>query len=468
MSRHHSESPLEKTLGYFLQGIPVIFVEIETALRSNPDLDAYQTFYQACEDRHIKDPSLTPELCRGYEHFVTALHEIRHFHDALLCRPLFEQFLLRNQVSWCVAQIVSMIPPGVERIPIDWSNCRLLTLGDAVQLRDIALAFDEQYFSRFDTLYDPCTFNGRAITLDYLIETNAIVTELLHLYAVHGVRSSTDYYTNVVVRLSDPQYTFLIESFLELYGDLIGAIIALYATIPFCLYSSRNPTQTFCELMDRYKHNPRSIFAVCNPVTLKQCFNLEASLKNNVQNTMFFDLDGKPVQVRMEDVPDRELAEGLINFHGTMYDCRRRLIDKYIGEFEYNAGLYFERLNELPIPPMLFFPEVSVRGDVKGVHEQEFVQRKQSMYPIAAYPGPDPKNPIVFAGLTTFLGLESAIPFAIADLQLIYAYFYHAAFQGKTSFYTPMVDHMYEKLMREVSSDRQWLARGPQTFSTES
>jgi hypothetical protein len=455
MSRHHSDSPLEKTLGYFLQGIPVIFIEIETALRSNPNLHAYQSFYRACEDQDIKDPSLTPELCQGYEHFVTALHEIRHFHDALLCRPLFEHFLLRNQISWCVAQIVSRIPLGVERIPIDWNDARLLNLRDVVHLRDIVLAFDEQYFSRFNALYDPRTFRGRDITLNYLIETNAIVTELVHLYSVHGVRSTHDYYTNVVVRLSDPQYTFLIECFLELYGDLIVAITALYAIIPFCLYSSRNPTQTFCELMELHKHSPRSIFAVCNPLTLKRCFDLEASLRDEVQNTMFFDLDGRPIQVRMEDLPDRELAEGLINFHSTMYDCRRRLIDKYIGEFEYNAGLYFERLNELPIPPMLFFPEVSASGGVKGVHEQEFIQRKQPIYQIAAHLGSDPTNPIVFAGLTTFLGSEPAIPLAIADLQLAYAYFYNAAFQGKTSFYTPMVDHMYEKLMREISRESQ-------------
>lgn len=452
MSRHPSKSLLEKTLGYFQQGIPVIFVEIETALRSNPHVDAYLSFYRTCEDQNIKDPSLTPELCRGYEHFVTALHEIRHFHDALLCRPLFERFLLRNCISWCVAQLVPRIPPGVERIPIDWNDASLATRRDLVHLRDIVLAFDKQYFSRFNTLYDPCSFRGRHITLNHLLEANAIVTELVHLYAVHGVRSTNDYYENVVVRLP-ALYTFLIECFLELYGDLIGAMIALYATIPFCLYSSRNPTQTFCELVDRHENDPHSVFAVCNPSTLKHCFDLEASLKNDVQNTIFFDLDGRAIQLRMEDLPNRELAEGMINFHNTMYGCRRRLIDKYIGEFEYNAGLYFERLNELPIPPMLFFPEVSASGAVKGVHEQEFIQRRQSIYQIAAHPGSDPTNPIVFAGLTAFLGSEPAIPFAIADLQLVNAYFYHAGFQGEASFYTPMVDHMYEKLMREVSLD---------------
>ena len=150
MSRHHSDSPLERTLGYFLQGIPVIFIEIETALRSNPHLDAYLNFFQVCEDQQIKDPPLTPQLCRGYEHFVTGLHEIRHFHDALLCRPIFEQFLLRNHISWCVAQLVSRIPPGVERIPIDWKHASLSALRDAGHLRDMVLAFDEQYFSRVE------------------------------------------------------------------------------------------------------------------------------------------------------------------------------------------------------------------------------------------------------------------------------------------------------------------------------
>lgn len=36
MPKHDASSPLEQTLVYFLDGIPVIFVEIEDALGSSP------------------------------------------------------------------------------------------------------------------------------------------------------------------------------------------------------------------------------------------------------------------------------------------------------------------------------------------------------------------------------------------------------------------------------------------------
>jgi hypothetical protein len=168
---------------------------------------------------------------------------------------------------------------------------------------------------------------------------------------------------------------------------------------------------------------------------------------------MLFDLNGRAVKLITDDLPDREFVENLVNFHKTIYDCRSRLIDKYIREFNYNASLYFERLNELPIPPLLFFPDVSTDGRAKGVLEQEFSRRNQPLYVIAAHPGKHPEDNVVFAGLTTVDGIEPAVPFAIADLQLAYAYFNNAAFQGKSAFYNPIIDHMYEKTMREISHD---------------
>jgi hypothetical protein len=451
MSRHHSNSPHEKTLGYFLHGAPVIFVEIEIAMRSHPYLLEYLEFNRACDEQQIKDPSLPPHLCRGFEYFVTIEHEIRHFHDALLCTPLFERFLLQNQIAWCVAQIIPKIPPEIERIPINWHDPKLATLTDIELLKQIILGFDEMYFSKFAMLNDPCTLMGHNITLDYLIETNAIVTELVHLYAVHGIRSTRDYYENVIVHLPDPKYTLLIDCFRQLYGDVIGAMAALYMVIPFCLYSSSNPTEKFCELVDIHKAKPNSIYQVCNPIALKKCFDDEASLEHRIQDMMLRDFDGRPIEPTLRNVPDKEFAKELIDFHRTMYGCRRKLIDKYIGEFDYKGNLYCERLNELPIPPMLFFPEVSGGGNVKGIHELEFHKRNLPLYKIAAYPGDDPANQIVFAGLTSLPGTEPAIRFDVADIQLIYAYFYNAAFQGKTSFYAPIIDRMYEKLLRESS-----------------
>ncbi len=130
-----------------------------------------------------------------------------------------------------------------------------------------------------------------------------------------------------------------------------------------------------------------------------------------------------------------------------MYDCRRTLLNKYIREFNYKASLYFERLYELPLPPLLFFSE-PFDGKVMGVHEQELYERRLPLYKIAAHSGDDPRNQTVFAGMTSLPGTEPSIRFDVADVQLAYAYFYNAAFEGKKLYYTPVVDEMYEKALR--------------------
>jgi hypothetical protein len=450
MSRYGSNSLHQKTLGYFLQGVPVVFLEIESIFGSNKDVLEYLELNSACEFGRIQNPALTPTLCRGYERSVTVLHEIRHFHDALLCRPLFDQFLLRNETSWCMAQLIRSMPRDMDRIQINWGDSRLGASHRARLFKELIFRADEAYFSKFQELNDAYICLGHEIRLDYLIETNAIVTELLHLYKTLGVRSVRDYYGYVVSSLQEPKYTLLLACFCELYGDVIPAVIALYAAIPFCLYSSLNPTKTFCELAERCKVNPALVHSLCNASSLKACFENERELEEHIRAIRIFSVDG-PVEVNVEALPDPYFAGALIQFHRTMYDCRKKLIDKYIVEFNYAPGPYYERLSELPLPPLLFYPDVSAQGEVRGVREQEFQKRGEPLYKIAA--SQHPEGDIVFAGLTSLSGTEPAVRFEIADIQLAYAYFYKAAFEGKTSVYTPVVDHMYERTLREFGRD---------------
>lgn len=451
MSRQRSKLHQQKTLGFFSQGIPVVFLEIGSIFGQNPDVLEYRDFYVAHEGQG-QDPGLTPALCQGYERSVTALHEIRHFHDALLCRPLFELFLLRNEISWSIAQLIRSLPQDMDRIPINWSDARLTEDHQARLFRELIFAADDAYFSRFEQLNESSMCLGHEINLDYLVETNAIVTELLQLYKTLGIRSMRDYYGHVVSHLKDPTYTFLLARFCELYGDLVPAVVALYVVIPFCLYSSSNPTLAFCKLMEECKANPNGVHHVCNAATLKRCFRDEGELEQRILDTRLYTSDG-PVHIEFDKLPDGEFAQALIEFHRTMYDCRKKLIDRYIGEFNYQPGTYYERFYELPVPPILFYPDVSAHGEVKGIHEEEFRKRGELIYKIAAYPGETPGGDIIFAGLTTLADTKPAIRFEIADIQLAYWYFYNASFRGKTAVYTRMVDHMYERTLREFGRD---------------
>src|SRR5216684_1539441 len=193
MPRYHSNLLHQKTLGYFLQGVPVVFLETESIFVSNTDVLEYLKLNEACEQGRIKDPALTPALCRGYERSVAALHEIRHFHDALLCKPLFEQFLVRNEISWCIPQLVRSMPDDMDRIPINWSDSRLSESHHARLFKELIFNADEVYFSKFHELNDSSICLGQEINLDHLLETNAIITELLQLYKTLGIRSMRNY-----------------------------------------------------------------------------------------------------------------------------------------------------------------------------------------------------------------------------------------------------------------------------------
>jgi hypothetical protein len=127
------------------------------------------------------------------------------------------------------------------------------------------------------------------------------------------------------------------------------------------------------------------VHSVCSAAALQGCFKNEGALERRIQATGLFSFDG-PVQVDLEKLPDPDFAQALIEFYRTVYECRKKLIDKYIGEFNYSPGLYYERLFELPVPPILFYPDVSAQGGVMGVHEKEFQIRGNPLYKIAAYP----------------------------------------------------------------------------------
>src|SRR5438093_1140200 len=106
MSTERYRNPLLNTLGFFLQGVPVVFLKTAMVFPQEPEHIDYFRFYQDCmRDRSRNAHFRGQHLMRGCAYFAALMHEVKHFHDALLCRPFFELFLLRSKASWYVAQL---------------------------------------------------------------------------------------------------------------------------------------------------------------------------------------------------------------------------------------------------------------------------------------------------------------------------------------------------------------------------
>src|ERR1700733_8360598 len=101
-------NPLRRTFGYFVRGIPVVFIKNDILFRARDASDSY--FKLVTDDGGAKKGSrFDAAAAASFEQFATLFHELRPFPDALLCRPLFEQFLRQSKLTWAVMQIISRL-----------------------------------------------------------------------------------------------------------------------------------------------------------------------------------------------------------------------------------------------------------------------------------------------------------------------------------------------------------------------
>ena len=107
MSRIPNQT-LRRTLGFFRQGIPVLFIKNDAMFRSLNLPDDYSKLLDE-DGRAIPGLAFGDDEVAAFERFATILHELRHFHDALLCRPLFDKFLLQHKITWYTLQLINRL-----------------------------------------------------------------------------------------------------------------------------------------------------------------------------------------------------------------------------------------------------------------------------------------------------------------------------------------------------------------------
>ena len=418
----------------------------------------YLDFYRKCQTNQKYDYPFTDDLCTGYESFVAPLHEIKHFHDALLSRDLFQLFLLQNEKLWYTSQLAGNLMIGKDDLPLhlDGNGVKKRATAQASVIIDPMRRLEARFRARHGELFlHSGLLNGKPIYLRHLLETNAIVSELLYLMQVHGVAAAERYYQNKIIPLGIcyPEYTLLLEYFTKVYGALYPALETLYFVTSYCLYQyDGHPVKVFCSMAHESVTDRDKLLQRCGPQSLRKLFDKEAELEKTVNKIRIVN---PLTRVALQPIYSDSFINELIDFPRLIYRCRKDLVTTYVNKWKYNAGLYFEKLDKLPLPPLLFYPdeeEVAASGRVLGAYESDLKKRAIRHYVIRGQP--KDTDLFVIAGLVDHARLHSSVSFDVADMHLACEYFYWALFEGKNKerkdvLYSTIVDEVYDDIFRK-------------------
>ncbi|MGO4517394.1 hypothetical protein AB4Y89_16480 [Terriglobus sp. 2YAB30_2] len=438
-------NPLRGTLGFFFQGIPVVFIKNDVLFRRADSEDHY--FKLIGEDGEGKTGIVFgDDAALAFNRFATLLHELRHFHDALLCRPLFEQFLRQHKITLAVMQILSRLtkhrylPAGVND-PIWHSDPEMAFLKQLID--DI----DEDAFNRSQGLYADGMIESDSISLEHLLEASAITTELLHLHAIHGVESMEHYYRTVILN-AGKLYKGLVERFVTLYsGNILYGIDALYCALGISLYSSDNPIARFVLIYEELRRDTGTLRVeverwLSNPVPD------EDDLAQRVYGEWLIDYASRqpigPESFAGHEFPMEEFA----CLHQTLYEARRTLIRRYIRLAGYRSDFYVDHLHEFASPAVLFYP---VEADSSATVVPAILKSDLQADGIEHYPIADAEEErIVLAGLRNFPSTRSCISFEVTDHILFVNFCYRYLFMETERSYSRGVDDTYLHTLRSL------------------
>jgi len=175
-------------------------------------------------------------------------------------------------------------------------------------------------------------------------------------------------------------------------------------------------------------------------------FDREDELKKRIERMQLSAPDGSKIDVG--HLESDSFAGQMLAFHKTMYDCRERVLQVYVSQFRLALDTYLERLNELPLPPVLFFPgeEQEAQGQAYAISERQVRELGHDLHIICATQHGASSDSSVIAGLTNVVGVRSALDLHVADMQLVNLFFYMTLFEKHTTKYSLVIDHMYQKI----------------------
>lgn len=434
------------TLGFYINGIPALFVRTDIVFGVEPALAAYRAFSTGTQQILPRGPAGT-DLLRGFELGATFIHELRHFHDALLSRSLFMLFVLRSTMNWNVLQLASRLRhemPG--RLPLDLKSAARRATGDLAPLLRTLEQSSRRYAALERRFYSPRLLrDGRSITATHLLETNAVLSELFSLLLDHGERFAETYYVDVVRRL-DPEYWLLLDTAIVQCGGFLRAIFGLHFTVSASLWMDRNPVDTFNELFPGLSPSVADKISAGGWSPILNIFDDEDTLRQRIAAAPIVDLAGHIFDAGQLPTEGRRILE----VFRRIYDARSTLISHYVKDSLASPLRYAEGIPGLPLPAIFFLPGESSkdRGYLDGIRLAHLRER-DDLYVIRGHDD-GTEGLAVIAGLVAFPGGKPCIDFDLVDLSITLRYCYDRLFGSSTRMFTEEVDEVYAGLFDRV------------------
>ncbi|WP_406166340.1 hypothetical protein OIE52_07910 [Streptomyces canus] len=279
-------------------------------------------------------PSADPERERLLAE-ATILHEIRHFHDALLCPPLYDRFMIEAERNAVAATVIAALSENGERDPGK-------SLGDEhghlIEMhRENAVRFTR----RNAPAYKPASVSGigQTITLVDLLEANALVTELSFL---HEAFDGGAYDHWLSLRSSLPaKYTKIISRFSRTRESFGEDLQRVSAVLMRCLY---RPEPSAAALNDVVGLTEGEIDALCDSRVIGEQLTETDQCQNYAMFTIL-EPDQHPRRVFTNAVDITEL-------HGL---CRTRM-----RESQFRVDAYHRGVRDFPVPATGFFADADM------------------------------------------------------------------------------------------------------------
>jgi hypothetical protein len=446
MSRRLETNKYLTTLGFFIDGVPVIFVRSDIVHKANPLMREYLEFYV----RSRGDESLSAQFSgrchyEGFALMATFVHETRHFHDALLSPLLFELFLLHAKQNMCALQLLTEISTLAPKdLPSTPENLVKKLSSRGRLLLSSLDNYQRSFGSRYKDVMKVSKVAGKPVSVVTLLETSAMLMELFTVVNVHGTEAAKRYYQEEVATLED-DYHLLIDIVVQEIPDFLLALSILYHLTNLCLYSANDGASRMAHILSIGGAKNDIWLSFASPQKVRDAFDHEDALAGRISRMVVGDPDtGEKFQI--EAIEDPFLRE-VMALPQRIYMCRSQLISKYLHEFECNPITYIERTDELPMPPVVFFPAEGNASHISAVAASEFALRGAQYYTLVGQPMSNGDTAVI-AGMVPVPNAKPCIAFEVADMMLLGRYVQWALLEGGLELYGPVLDWPYERQIK--------------------
>ncbi|KUM87273.1 MULTISPECIES: hypothetical protein [Streptomyces] len=398
-------------IGSHVIGVPVILIRSDVLARHRPEI-------WTAPDGPSADPERERLLAEA-----TILHEIRHFHDALLCPPLYDRFMVEAERNAVAATLIAALSENGERDPeksLGEEHAELIELHrvNAARLaRRNALAYERAAVSGI----------GPAITLVDLLEASALVTELSFLHAAFD-EGAYDHWLSL--RSSLPaKYTRIISRFSRTRDSFGEDLQRVSAVLMRCLY---RPEPSAAALAEAAGLTEREIDALCDASVIAEQL-AETEKRQNYALYTILEPEQHPRRVFTNAVDIAEL-------HGL---CRARM-----PATGFRVDAYHRDVRDFPVPATGFFADADMvterrlpfvrKADIRAAYGDAFTlysvkDRQRRATPACGY-------------FPTF-GTEPCLDLSRVDLMLGLRFGTQALLGEKVS-YNHAMDQAYAALYR--------------------